>query len=538
MRIVGCEIDPGDAEFQISASRPARRPARGPGADRVRPSGRATAGSRQSIESARRPAGRSGREGRTHDRRPEACGIRQAGLAGRSPAVRLAGRAAAARPRLAAVLLGPAGAGLGAAGLVRRRRWPPGSWPGGPGCPGASSPSLSSPTSPRPPTRSARVRSRSIPRRTAVPMIAGSLAVLLYLPVLLTLVDDRLAGLRAGPDAERLPGQLLGLSRRRPAARTLGLAATAAARAGSMRPGSSPWPARKSSGPGTSGGSTARSPGSSPPSAIDGLAPGLPLQGPRRPGPGRARGRRRCRPPPTGSLVLVAPGPDHRPRLGPVLSRLGSPPAVSRDAPPALASPNGRGPRIAISARPDASPILVDPPRPAGNGAPRLGSDRSPTVTPACASDGIARAGSFRHNETHADSIATRPIGGERRRRVGGLIEQDCQLTELVRASARRASRESGIVLSRIWAPWRAQYIHEAAASPEPPGGCFLCRGLAGDRRSRELPRRSAARTPSSCSIVIRTIMDISSSPPASIGGRSASSRARTCSSRSRSCAG
>jgi ATP adenylyltransferase len=37
-------------------------------------------------------------------------------------------------------------------------------------------------------------------------------------------------------------------------------------------------------------------------------------------------------------------------------------------------------------------------------------------------------------------------------------------------------------VLSRIWAPWRAQYIHEAASSPEPPGGCFLCRGLAGDR--------------------------------------------------------
>jgi ATP adenylyltransferase len=35
-------------------------------------------------------------------------------------------------------------------------------------------------------------------------------------------------------------------------------------------------------------------------------------------------------------------------------------------------------------------------------------------------------------------------------------------------------------VLSRIWAPWRAQYIHEAAASPEPSPGCFLCRGGAG----------------------------------------------------------
>ncbi len=31
-------------------------------------------------------------------------------------------------------------------------------------------------------------------------------------------------------------------------------------------------------------------------------------------------------------------------------------------------------------------------------------------------------------------------------------------------------------MLSRIWAPWRAQYIHEAAATPEPRPGCFLCR--------------------------------------------------------------
>ncbi len=30
-------------------------------------------------------------------------------------------------------------------------------------------------------------------------------------------------------------------------------------------------------------------------------------------------------------------------------------------------------------------------------------------------------------------------------------------------------------MLSRIWAPWRAQYIQEAAASPEPRSGCFLC---------------------------------------------------------------
>ncbi len=36
-------------------------------------------------------------------------------------------------------------------------------------------------------------------------------------------------------------------------------------------------------------------------------------------------------------------------------------------------------------------------------------------------------------------------------------------------------------MLSRIWAPWRAQYIQEGA----PDGasdGCFLCRGLAEDR--------------------------------------------------------
>jgi ATP adenylyltransferase len=32
-----------------------------------------------------------------------------------------------------------------------------------------------------------------------------------------------------------------------------------------------------------------------------------------------------------------------------------------------------------------------------------------------------------------------------------------------------------------MWAPWRAQYIHEAAAAPEPPRGCFLCHGIADD---------------------------------------------------------
>jgi ATP adenylyltransferase len=35
----------------------------------------------------------------------------------------------------------------------------------------------------------------------------------------------------------------------------------------------------------------------------------------------------------------------------------------------------------------------------------------------------------------------------------------------------------SGIVLDRIWAPWRAQYIHEGASTSKPSGRCFLCHG-------------------------------------------------------------
>jgi ATP adenylyltransferase len=42
-------------------------------------------------------------------------------------------------------------------------------------------------------------------------------------------------------------------------------------------------------------------------------------------------------------------------------------------------------------------------------------------------------------------------------------------------------------LLSRIWAPWRAQYIQEGSASPEPSPECFLCRGLAGDEDRRNL---------------------------------------------------
>jgi ATP adenylyltransferase len=48
-------------------------------------------------------------------------------------------------------------------------------------------------------------------------------------------------------------------------------------------------------------------------------------------------------------------------------------------------------------------------------------------------------------------------------------------------------------VLSRIWAPWRAQYIHEASVSSEPVRGCFLCRGLASreDRENLIVDRRA-----------------------------------------------
>ncbi len=42
-------------------------------------------------------------------------------------------------------------------------------------------------------------------------------------------------------------------------------------------------------------------------------------------------------------------------------------------------------------------------------------------------------------------------------------------------------------MLSRIWAPWRAQYIHEASASTGTSSECFLCRGLAGDEDRKNL---------------------------------------------------
>jgi ATP adenylyltransferase len=40
-------------------------------------------------------------------------------------------------------------------------------------------------------------------------------------------------------------------------------------------------------------------------------------------------------------------------------------------------------------------------------------------------------------------------------------------------------------VLNRIWAPWRAQYVRDAASDPQPHPLCFLCQGLA-DRDDRK----------------------------------------------------
>jgi ATP adenylyltransferase len=35
--------------------------------------------------------------------------------------------------------------------------------------------------------------------------------------------------------------------------------------------------------------------------------------------------------------------------------------------------------------------------------------------------------------------------------------------------------------MDALWAPWRAQYIHESSGPSAEDGGCFLCRALAGD---------------------------------------------------------
>src|SRR5271168_2085694 len=41
--------------------------------------------------------------------------------------------------------------------------------------------------------------------------------------------------------------------------------------------------------------------------------------------------------------------------------------------------------------------------------------------------------------------------------------------------------------MDRLWAPWRAQYILESSGDPGIDGGCFLCRGLAGNDDRRNL---------------------------------------------------
>jgi ATP adenylyltransferase len=40
---------------------------------------------------------------------------------------------------------------------------------------------------------------------------------------------------------------------------------------------------------------------------------------------------------------------------------------------------------------------------------------------------------------------------------------------------------ETDLVLDRIWAPWRAQYLLDSAREAPADHACFLCRGLAGD---------------------------------------------------------
>ena len=47
--------------------------------------------------------------------------------------------------------------------------------------------------------------------------------------------------------------------------------------------------------------------------------------------------------------------------------------------------------------------------------------------------------------------------------------------------------REFKVVLSRIWAPWRAQYVRDASSETQPHPVCFLCQGLADDDDRKNL---------------------------------------------------
>jgi ATP adenylyltransferase len=58
-----------------------------------------------------------------------------------------------------------------------------------------------------------------------------------------------------------------------------------------------------------------------------------------------------------------------------------------------------------------------------------------------------------------------------------------------------RAQRESRLVLNRIWAPWRAHYIHASAESSPADRECFLCRGLASDRDRENLVVERSSRS-------------------------------------------
>ena len=160
--------------------------------------------------------------------------------------------------------------------------------------------------------------------------------------------------------------------------------------------------------------------------------------------------------------------------------------------------------------------------RRSGDDSPRDGGVTGLVRLSRNASDGIASGGSFRHNKIRVTSIGSDPIEFP----VDGKSSISRRHLNTVGRAVDRQDRGIGHRANQIWAPWRAQYIHESSRLPEPDDGCFLCRGLRLGRRPREparLARPALGRLPQPLSL---TIMAISWSPRASIGGRSASWRA------------
>jgi ATP adenylyltransferase len=56
-----------------------------------------------------------------------------------------------------------------------------------------------------------------------------------------------------------------------------------------------------------------------------------------------------------------------------------------------------------------------------------------------------------------------------------------CSTAGLIIGFPTRTTGEQVTVLDRIWAPWRAQYVHQAAAATDTETACFLCRAVAGE---------------------------------------------------------